>query len=78
MTTQTFVMDCSEHIVGDPDCCSCFGARCSCGHLIHFEAIYGGQYYECEHSHATGDLPEGVRAACTAQGGIPLPADPDD
>jgi len=52
---KTFDMDGSEHIIGDKDCCHRFGGvhKEDMG-VIHFQAVYGGQYYECDKCHKTG------------------------
>ena len=56
--TKTFDMDGCEHRRSDPDCCGSFGEIClwsddispptECGGIMHYQAVYGGYYYECD------------------------------
>ena len=55
----TFEMDGSAHRVGDPSCCTPLVSRFEkCGHCggrMHFQAVYGGYYHECEDCHRDED-----------------------
>lgn len=52
----TFDMDGMSHKVGDPDCCMPWPQWSTCRHCggrMHFQAVYGGYYHECEKCHET-------------------------
>jgi len=47
--SEVFMMDGTEHNVGkdcwcDPD----ENRKCGCGGLRHYQAVYGGYYYQCD------------------------------
>ena len=47
-----FEMDGIEHTVGDDSqCCSPFALKCDCGGILHYQPVWGGQYYECDLCH---------------------------
>jgi len=44
-----FCMDCNEHYLEAPSCCcGSFGKKCKCGGFMHYQPVYGGEYYKCE------------------------------
>ena len=54
---EIFMMDGCEHRKGDPDCCGSGGDICDAltknskiewGGIMHYQAFYGGFYYECD------------------------------
>jgi hypothetical protein len=46
---HVFFMDGSEHTKEDETgCCGSFGKKCECGGFMHYQPVYGGQYYKCE------------------------------
>jgi hypothetical protein len=50
---RSFDMDGSEHREGDERCCHGEGRHEGCGGLWHFQAVYGGQFHECDRCHET-------------------------
>lgn len=52
--TRTFLMDGTEHEAPNKltGCCNAFGKKCGkCGGFMHYQAVRGGYFYECEDCH---------------------------
>ena len=53
MSNASFTMDGTEHTdYTSTGCCQYSGKACKCGGWMHYQAIYGGYYYECDICHA--------------------------
>lgn len=68
--TWSFDMDGTEHAApaATTGCCRQFGRACPCGGWQHYEAVYGGYYYQCERCGRGDDAPS-VEAGETKEPG---------
>lgn len=49
--TVVLIMDGEEHTANnETECCTLMGRACiyGCGGWMHYQPVYGGQFYQCE------------------------------